>query len=85
MESNCIVQRKSEKNPVDVIYGTDISYQEDFQKICKSLMKHPLVLRVNIDHHDIDNVLRIEASSDISDWIAMAVRQHGFKCFELPG
>ncbi|MDO5970460.1 hypothetical protein Q4Q35_11650 [Flavivirga aquimarina] len=62
-----------------LLFQTDIKSKKKVKSIKPVLNKHSDILKWSIDLEDIDNVLRIEATNNIteSDVINM-VRIHGF-------
>ena len=62
-----------------LIFETDIKSKKKIKSLKPLLNKHSDILKWSIDLEDIDNVLRIEATTNIteSDIIDM-VRTHGF-------
>ncbi|MDO5981781.1 hypothetical protein [Flavivirga spongiicola] len=62
-----------------LIFETDIKSKKKIKSLKPLLNKHSDIIKWSIDLEDIDNVLRIEATTNIteSDIIDM-IRTHGF-------
>ena len=67
------------------ILRTNIKTKKNVKKIRPLLNSHPLIFKWSIDIEDIDNVLRIEASSGLSErGIKNLIKREGFYCQDLP-
>lgn len=67
------------------ILKTDLKDSKRVQAIEPILNLHPSILRWNVDNNDIDNVLRIEAESNLSEEDALTLlKQYGVYCESLP-
>jgi len=67
-----------------LIFKTNIRFKKDLKKIEPVLNGIDDVLKWNIDRHDIDKVLRIEARTDNLEMIINSIQQEGYLCEELP-
>ncbi|WP_062061380.1 hypothetical protein [Aquimarina longa] len=62
-----------------LIFRTDIKSKQKVKDVTPILDKHSGILRWSIDLEDIDNVLRIEAVSHLTEEeIIKLIRVHGF-------
>jgi hypothetical protein len=69
-----------------LILRTDIKTKKKVKKVKPLLDSHPLIFKWSIDLQDIDNVLRVEASSDLKEIdITSLIKGEGFFCEDLPG
>lgn len=69
-----------------LILRTDIKTKKKIKKVKPLLDGHPLIFKWSIDIEDIDNVLRIEVSSDLKEIdIVNLIKEEGFYCEDLPG
>jgi copper chaperone CopZ len=66
-----------------MIFKTNIADQKNVAEIQPHLEAIPGVQRITVDLHDIDKVLRIEASDLTSSHIQTVVQKAGFYCEEL--
>jgi hypothetical protein len=75
----------NENNQKVLVLKTDIQNRRIVKLVKPILNKHPMINVWSIDTHDIDNVLRIEASGSLveSDIINL-LKTQGFLCEELP-
>lgn len=67
-----------------LVFRTNLESEEALETVRPFLDDHPQIMRWNVDHWDIDKVLRIE-----TDWLApyaviQLVQNAGFHCEELP-
>jgi hypothetical protein len=67
-----------------LVFKTDISTEEDLEKLSQILDRERRILKWNIDRADIDNVLRIESRNLDPAYITKVVGDAGFQCDELP-
>lgn len=73
------------QHPVNIlVFKTSIRYDQDVKQVENVLNNLEDVRRVNVDRHDIDNVLRIETTNPDTGRVIDLVRQAGFFCEELP-
>ena len=66
-----------------MIFKTNIADTKNVAEIKPHLEAIPGVQRITVDLHDIDKVLRIEASDLTSTHIQTVVQKAGFYCEEL--
>lgn len=65
------------------IFKTDIRTHEDIAILNKLFSINPAISRWTVDMHDVDRVLRIEASTDNPTDIIHTVREAGYYCADL--
>ncbi|TRX60089.1 hypothetical protein FNH22_08545 [Fulvivirga sp. M361] len=64
-----------------LIFKTNISSKKSVLELEPVLEEHPYVIIWSVDTEDIDNVLRVETSGNISEYdIIDLVRTNGFYC-----
>ena len=69
-----------------LILRTNIKSKKKLKKVKPILDNHPLIFQWTIDLEDIDNVLRLEASSDLNiKNVNDLIQDKGFYCEDLPG
>jgi hypothetical protein len=69
-----------------LILRTNIKSKKKLKKVAPLLNDHPLIFNWTLDLEDIDNVLRIEASSELQiNNINELIQETGFYCEDLPG
>jgi uncharacterized radical SAM superfamily Fe-S cluster-containing enzyme len=68
-----------------LIFKTNIRFKKDIKLVQPLLEKHSSILKWNIDRHDSDKVLRLEAVKNIAKEIIKQLRQAGYYCEELAG
>ncbi len=62
-----------------LIFETDIKSEKKVKSLKPTFSKHDDILKWSIDLEDVDNVLRIEATSNITETdIIDMVKTHGF-------
>lgn len=66
-----------------LVFKTNIYQEEQLIKVGRILDKKG-ILRWNVDHHDIDKVLRIEAMDIDPEKIIHWLQMEGLECEELP-
>lgn len=67
------------------IFKTNVSSEQELNKVTTILNNNPKIIKWNIDTEDIDKVLRIEATTTKQDEvITLSLTETGFKCEELP-
>jgi copper chaperone CopZ len=66
-----------------MVFKTNIAYKKNVAEIKPHLQAIPGVQRITVDLHDIDKVLRIEASNLSTTHIRTVVQKAGFYCEEL--
>ncbi|MFY0629198.1 MAG: hypothetical protein JXR05_02385 [Flavobacteriaceae bacterium] len=67
------------------ILRTNIKTSNSVKKIESLLNSHPFIIKWSIDIEDIDNVLRVEASSGLSETgLKKIIKREGFYCQDLP-
>lgn len=67
------------------VFRTDLKTRKKVKTIKPVFNNHPVISRWSVDTDDIDNVLRIEASGDLSEAeVINMVRLKGFYCEVLP-
>ena len=68
-----------------LILKTNIKTEENVQRVAPIFNAHRAILNWSVDTEDIDNVLRIEATQDLSEeHIIQLMSTHNFCCEELP-
>ena len=67
-----------------LVFKTNISSDEDVEKIRHVLTSESNITRWNIDRDDIDKVLRIECDQLQPEAVISVLRAAGFECEELP-
>jgi hypothetical protein len=69
-----------------LILRTNIKSKKKLKKVAPLLDDHPLILNWTIDLEDIDNVLRLETTSDVNiENVNNLIQKKGFYCEDLPG
>jgi hypothetical protein len=66
-----------------LIFKTNIKFKKDLKKLEAHLNTHETISTWNLDREDIDRVLRIESSSDITKDIINIVKLAGYHCEEF--
>lgn len=68
-----------------LVFKTNLETEDGIQAVSAALNQHPEIIRWNVDHWDVDKVLRVETYSPSSPHSIMEmVRNAGFVCDELP-
>jgi hypothetical protein len=67
-----------------LIFKTNIRYQKDLKAVEPLLSTNDSILRWNVDRSDVDRVLRVVASVDISCELKQLIQRAGYACEELP-
>lgn len=67
-----------------LVFRTNLESEEALDTIRPLLNDHPQIMRWNVDHWDIDKVLRVEANSLAPRAVIQIVQDAGFDCEELP-
>ena len=67
-----------------LVFRTDIVEKADRENIGQILRFDNRIKTWNIDHEDVDNVLRIESSEMSPEEVIDIVKSLGYKCEELP-
>lgn len=68
-----------------LVFKTNLETEDGIRTVGTILDDHPEILRWNVDHWDIDKVLRIETyKPSMPSSIIEIVRNVGFDCDELP-
>lgn len=68
-----------------LIFRTDIRSKKKINFLKSVFNKHPVIIDWNIDTHDVDNVLRIEASDHLNETeVINMIKPYGFHCEALP-
>jgi hypothetical protein len=65
------------------VFKTNISRVSQARKLVSMLLQHFPGSRINIDMHDCDRVLRVEAAHFVPATIMTLVNEHGFVCSVL--
>ena len=65
------------------VFKTNIQYKKQVRKISPLLNSISDINRWNIDLHDCDKVLRIEADKHLFKEITNLIKQAGYHCEEL--
>lgn len=63
-----------------LVYKTNIQFKEDIQRVGDIFTKEKDILAWSVDNEDCDNVLRIEATNDISLKVEYMVQDAGYYC-----
>ena len=66
-----------------LVFKTNLLHDQDIASIRLQLDTHSSIRQWNVDHSDVDHVLRIEGHLDPSEVIAI-LKSAGFLCEELP-
>ncbi len=66
-----------------LVFKTDIRFDKDLPDVHEVMSAFMDIFNWNVDRHDADNILRIEASTDISEKVILAMNEAGFICCEL--
>lgn len=66
-----------------LIFKTNIKFKKDLKKIESHLNSHETISSWNLDREDIDRVLRIESSVNITNEIINTVKLAGYHCEEF--
>jgi hypothetical protein len=67
-----------------LVFKTNVIEEIDVQRISLLLGADARIKSWNIDQHDVDHVLRIEADHLSPQEITLLMQQAGFHCEELP-
>lgn len=67
-----------------LVFRTNLESEEALETIRPLLDDHPQIMRWNVDHWDVDKVLRVEANSLAPHAVIQLVQKAGFDCEELP-
>lgn len=67
-----------------LVFKTSIYTQRDIEKIAGVLDQNPYIRRWNVDHEDVDHILRIETTFYNPAKIIELISRAGFFCEELP-
>ena len=65
------------------VFKTNVSGVTQARKLIKLLLRHLPGSRVNIDLHDCDKILRVEAAYFAPAAVMTLVQEHGFVCSVL--
>ena len=66
-----------------LVFKTNLRFKKNIDQISSSMEKLPGVQKWNVDRHDIDKVLRIEASGLSPRIVETLLKDVGFYCEEL--
>jgi hypothetical protein len=66
-----------------LVFKTNLRLKKNIEQIIPHIEKLPGVQKWNVDRHDIDNVLRIEASGLSPREVENTLKNVGFYCEEL--
>ncbi|MBL7911754.1 MAG: hypothetical protein JNJ41_11915 [Bacteroidia bacterium] len=66
-----------------LIFKTNIEHKKDLKLVELCMEEHGEVIDWHVDREDIDKVLRIESTNDITKKIIKTITQAGFFCEEL--
>jgi hypothetical protein len=66
-----------------LVFKTNIRYDIDRPHVQSVLSTLQGIERWNVDRHDADNILRIEASSNIAKEVIATLNHAGYACIEL--
>jgi hypothetical protein len=67
-----------------LIFKTNIKHKKDLKAVETILNNHSGIRQWNIDRADIDRVLRVVTTLNISSELARQIQQAGYCCEELP-
>ena len=73
-----------EKRVQVLVFKTNLQFRKDVQLLAPILNATRGIIRWNVDHDDIDNVLRIETVQPGVEDIIRIVTNAGYFCEELP-
>ena len=65
------------------VFKTNVRGVAQARKLIKLLLQHLPGSRINIDLHDCDKILRVEAAHFVPATIMSLVKEHGFVCSVL--
>jgi hypothetical protein len=65
------------------VFKTNIRRVSQARKLINLLLQHFPGSRINIDMHDCDKILRVEAAHFVPAAIILLVKKHGFVCSVL--
>ena len=67
------------------VFKTNLETEDRILAVSAALDQHPGIIRWNVDHWDVDKVLRVEIYPPSSPHSIMEmIRNAGFVCDELP-
>ncbi|MEM6812997.1 MAG: hypothetical protein AAF600_01230 [Bacteroidota bacterium] len=66
-----------------LIFKTSVKDLKDIEVLKSELNKVPTMVRWNFDLEDIDNVLRVESTQDVSTELVHVLNDKGFECEDL--
>ena len=67
------------------VFKTNLETEDGIRAVSDTLNQHPGIICWNVDHWDVDNVLRVETDHSFSPVsIIEMIRNEGFICDELP-
>lgn len=62
------------------VFKTNIRYVHQARQLVNLLLQHFPGSRINVDMHDCDRILRVEAAHFIPATVMTLVKEHGFVC-----
>ncbi len=65
------------------VFKTDIQQVSQAKKLIALLLKHLPDSKINIDLHDCDKILRVEAADFVPATVMRLVKENGFSCCAL--
>jgi hypothetical protein len=66
-----------------LVFRTNIATVEDRAKVAQVLDRQPFIGKWTVDLEDVDRVLRVEASTPVTDSIIALVNASAYECAEL--
>ena len=66
------------------IYKTNIGCERDVREVATALKDHTTITRWTVDCEDIDNVLRVESTTNNPEALLHSITKAGYHCEELP-
>lgn len=66
-----------------LVFKTNLRFKKNLDQISPQMQKLPGLQKWNVDRHDVDNVLRIEASGLSPRTVETLLKDVGFYCEEL--
>lgn len=82
--TNQTLRESEAENTKVLVFKSNIETGIDVETVRQYLDAHPHIIRWNVDHHDVDNVLRIETTLLSPACIESLLVSNGYFCEELP-
>lgn len=67
-----------------LVFKTSIHSENDIRKIAPVLNHDLRIRKWNVDHQDIDHILRVESEHTDPSYVIQLINKAGFVCEELP-